>query len=428
MDVEDDIELKELVPGTSYSSDGGEDSDLDYEENGVELKELIAKAESYKNRITKENKEKQKEKDTSLDTEHSEGVEYEFGVEDEEKSFISILKQAFVANKKGQGKDEYLCDGNINALLGGNREEKPDYTVKIVDMNNIHKTYLLGVEGVPALRGVDLQVQKGEFVIIFGTSGGGKTSMLNIMGTIDKPTKGTMHLCNTRISRSTTDVELSAIRRSKLGFVFQTFNLLSSLTALENVMLPMILEGKLSRRERKARAIDLLTRVGMSERLGHLPSQLSGGEQQRVTIARSISNNPEILLLDEPTGDLDTKNTTIVMKLLTDLHQKDNITLVMVTHELSLKYFADRVVWMRDGKVQKVEIVKEAQKKMAYEKLREDLIKFGLNFDEDPTEQLELVVEEMDEEPPLESVTFTRTTIREPRDYPQVMWNRHSQQ
>jgi ABC-type lipoprotein export system ATPase subunit len=169
----------------------------------------------------------------------------------------------------------------------------------IVDVDNVHKTYLLGVEGVPALRGVSLGVRRGEFVCIFGTSGGGKSSLLNIIGTIDQPTKGSLYLCGRRVSHHTSDAQTAALRLRRIGFVFQTFNLVSSLTARENVELPMLLEGSRTRAQRRARSEELLALMGMSDRLGHLPSQLSGGEQQRVTIARSIANDPDILLLDE---------------------------------------------------------------------------------------------------------------------------------
>eukprot|EP01089_Gocevia_fonbrunei_P000164 TRINITY_DN10170_c0_g3_i1.p1 TRINITY_DN10170_c0_g3~~TRINITY_DN10170_c0_g3_i1.p1 ORF type:complete len:496 (+),score=121.10 TRINITY_DN10170_c0_g3_i1:99-1586(+) len=279
---------------------------------------------------------------------------------------MKVMKQAVHVYNE----DKYLASGNITALIELDEHEKEDDAL-ILTMKNIHKTYLLGVEGVPALRGVSLSVRRGEFLVIFGTSGGGKTSLLNIIGTIDKPTKGSMKIAGTRISKSTTDTELSELRRNKLGFVFQTFNLLSSLNALENVMLPMILAGKYTREERIRRAKDLLRRVGMGKRFNHVPSQLSGGEQQRVTIARSIANEPDILLLDEPTGDLDTVNSMIVMKLLTDLHQNEGLTLVMVTHELHLKNFADRVVWMRDGKIQNVETVDKRKRKEAYKQLNE---------------------------------------------------------
>ncbi|EFA84749.1 putative non-transporter ABC protein [Heterostelium album PN500] len=243
----------------------------------------------------------------------------------------------------------------------------------IVVMKNIHKTYLLGIEGVPALRGVTMNIKRGEFVCIFGTSGGGKTTMLNLIGTIDKPTKGDMKLCGKMINHKTTDKDLAYIRLKNIGFVFQTFNLLSSLTALENVEMPMILLGELSATERRERAISLLTKVGMKDRLDHIPSQLSGGEQQRVTIARAMANNPDILLLDEPTGDLDTVNTSVVMKLLTDLNKNENITLVMVTHDVGLKMYADRIIWMRDGKIQRFESVQTDARREHYARLDREI-------------------------------------------------------
>jgi len=223
----------------------------------------------------------------------------------------------------------------------------------------IYITYLLGIEGVPALRGVSLTILRGEFIVILGKSGGGKTSLLNILGTIDKPTKGEVYICGKRITSETTDPEFSFLRLRKIGFVFQTFNLISTMTAAENVSLPMILDGRLDRQQIRSRAHELLSRVGMSGRLDHLPSQLSGGEQQRVTIARAIANRPQVLLLDEPTGDLDTKNTHIILKLLLELNRKEGITLIMVTHDIALKNFAHRVIHMVDGKVFKVETVKE---------------------------------------------------------------------
>jgi putative ABC transport system ATP-binding protein len=226
-------------------------------------------------------------------------------------------------------------------------------------------------------RGVSLSIKRGEFVVIFGLSGGGKTTLLNIMGTIDKPTKGDMRLCGTHIDSHTSDSVFSQIRLHEIGFVFQAFNLLGSMTALENVEMPMILAGKLSREQRRARAVSLLERVGMGERLNHVPSQLSGGEQQRVTIARAIANSPSLLLLDEPTGDLDSRNTAVVMNLLTELNQKQKITLVMVTHDVAMRGFADRVVWMRDGKIVRVEQISQETRDLRFSQLREDLAKYG---------------------------------------------------
>jgi putative ABC transport system ATP-binding protein len=277
----------------------------------------------------------------------------------------------------------------------------------VMSMKNVHKTYLLGVEGIPALRGVSVTIRKGEFVVVFGTSGGGKTTMLNLIGTIDKPTKGEMFLCGHRMRRNcflplddkntlvflflfsqniflsyffkilgitdrTPDALLAEIRLKKMGFVFQTFNLLGALTAQENVEMPMVLLGDLSAAERSKRAVDLLTTVGLSKRLDHFPSQLSGGEQQRVTIARAIANRPELLLLDEPTGDLDSVNGAIVMDLLTKLHDR-GLTLVMVTHDVHLKNFADRVVWMRDGKISRIDVNSAEAKRTARDELAADL-------------------------------------------------------
>ena len=180
---------------------------------------------------------------------------------------------------------------------------------------------------------------------------------MNIIGTIDKPSKGDIYICGLRIKQSTKDSLLASIRLNKLGFVFQTFNLIGSLTALENVELPMQLQGRLTRAEIRERANQLLKDVGLDHRTDHFPNQLSGGEQQRVTIARSIANKPKILLLDEPTGDLDTRSTDIVMKILVDLNVRERITMIMVTHDQGLKYFAHRVVRMNDGKVARIDTI-----------------------------------------------------------------------
>jgi len=249
--------------------------------------------------------------------------------------------------------DFQVIDINSSALKPMN--DKDEKKKDIVVLKNVHKTYLLGVEGVTALRGVSLNIKEGEFICILGTSGGGKTTMLNIIGTIDKPTKGEVFIAGHKIKSSTEDKLLASLRLHHLAFVFQTFNLLSSLTAVENVELPMILEGKLSRSEARRRAINLLEKVGLKERINHFPNQLSGGEQQRVTIARALSNNPKILLLDEPTGDLDTKNTDLIMQIIVDLNLKEGITVVMVTHDIGLKNFATKVVRMLDGKIHKIE-------------------------------------------------------------------------
>eukprot|EP00941_MAST-03F_sp_MAST-3F-sp1_P004076 g4076.t1 len=235
----------------------------------------------------------------------------------------------------------------------------------IISLKNIQKTYLLGVEGVAALRGVSFDIFPGEFVILLGKSGSGKTSLLNIIGTIDKPTRGEITIGNTRITERTEEFDLAQVRLRRLGFVFQTFNLLPTLTALENVCIPMVLRGQMSRSARRLRAKKLLAQVGLESRLQHYPSQLSGGEQQRVTIARALANRPSLLLLDEPTGDLDSQCSDQIMRLLLDLNEKHGVTLVMVTHDAYLKNVAHRVVHMMDGKVHRVESVSEKKRNAA---------------------------------------------------------------
>ena len=197
-----------------------------------------------------------------------------------------------------------------------------------------------------------------------------QTSLLNIIGTIDKPTKGEITICGQRITSSTTDRQFADLRLRRIGFVFQTFNLIPSMNAEENVALPMILAGEKSRGSIARRARELLTRVGLGHRLDHLPSQLSGGEQQRVTIARAIANRPQLLLLDEPTGDLDTVNGTIILGLLLQLNRHEGITCVMVTHDQSLKHYAHRVVHMVDGKVLRIETIDEGERLRADSELQ----------------------------------------------------------
>lgn len=260
-------------------------------------------------------------------------------------------------------------------LLKISEEKDSLYLNPAITLRNIHKTYLIGIEGVPALRGVSLTIHKGEFLTIFGTSGGGKTTMLNIIGTIDAPSRGDVKIFDKLIRSNTTDQELSNIRLDKIAFVFQSFNLFPNLNVLENVEIPMKIKGLLSSSERRARALHLLTRVGLENRLNHFPNQLSGGEQQRVTIARALANKPEILLLDEPTGDLDTKNADIVMSILMELNLKEGITMIMVTHDVALKNFAHRVVKVVDGKINHETLVSKEEREECVRQLYERLDK-----------------------------------------------------
>eukprot|EP00659_Diplonema_papillatum_P002926 gene2926-4597_t len=247
----------------------------------------------------------------------------------------------------------------------------------VISCENIQKTYLLGTEGVTALRGVSLDVMEGEFLVIYGTSGGGKTTLLNILGTIDQPTKGNLAVMGNRLTARTPDSVVADLRLHDMGFVFQTFNLLSTMTAAENVQIPMVLSGRMSLSDQKQKVRDLLESVGMSERADHYPSMLSGGEQQRVTIARAMANTPKVLLLDEPTGDLDTKNTKIVIDLLMKLNRDHGVTLVMVTHDPEMKSFAHRAVYVQDGKIGRLETIPVAERDRAMEDLRTDLREGG---------------------------------------------------
>ena len=280
-------------------------------------------------------------------------------------------------NEKKDSKEGFSIVPVNNAqndlLLRVEQDQNTDYmhSSDTIILRNIHKTYLIGIEGVPALRGVSLKIAKGEFLVIFGTSGGGKTTMLNILGTIDTPSRGDVKIFNQLITSRTSDKELSKIRLDKVAFVFQSFNLFPNLNVIENVEMPMKIKGELSAHERRQRAIELLTKVGLANRLNHFPNQLSGGEQQRVTIARALANKPEILLLDEPTGDLDTKNADIVMKILMELNLKDGITMIMVTHDVALKNYAHRFVRVVDGKINSEHIVSTEDREDCVKRLYE---------------------------------------------------------
>ena len=219
----------------------------------------------------------------------------------------------------------------------------------LLEIRDMYKIYAIGDEPVHALDGVSLTVDDGEFVAIMGSSGSGKSTMLNILGCLDVPTKGSYLLDGIEVARRT-PTELAHIRNRKLGFVFQNFNLLPRTSALENVELPDLYRGRLTVRERRRRAMELLARVGLKGRERHTPAQLSGGQQQRVAIARALMNNPPVVFADEPTGNLDTKSSIEIMNLFTEL-SNEGITIVMVTHEDDIAAYAKRHVVMRDGKV-----------------------------------------------------------------------------
>lgn len=218
--------------------------------------------------------------------------------------------------------------------------------VPVVEAMNVKKTYMLGKVPVEALRGVDLKVEKGDFVSILGPSGSGKSTMLNLVGALDKPTSGTLLIDGVDISKLN-DNQLANLRL-KIGFVFQFFNLVPRLTARDNVELSMSI-ANLSKGQRRKRAIELLETVGLKDRVNHKPAELSGGQQQRVAIARALANNPKFLLLDEPTGNVDSKTASEVISLIKKLNIEQNVSIIMVTHDQHLARVARRTVEMFDG-------------------------------------------------------------------------------
>ncbi len=228
--------------------------------------------------------------------------------------------------------------------------------MKVIELIDVEKVYKTDYYEVKALDGINLRIESGEFVIIMGPSGSGKSTLLHLIGCLDKPTKGEVIVKGIETTKLG-DNELTKIRRDMIGFIFQQFYLIPTLTALENVELPMVFKG-IDREERRKRAMKLLELVGLYDVYDRKPNELSGGQQQRVAIARALANDPTILLCDEPTGNLDTKTGEKIIGTIREFNEKRGVTVVLVTHNLSLKKFGDRVVYMRDGKIEKVEQVK----------------------------------------------------------------------
>ncbi len=219
----------------------------------------------------------------------------------------------------------------------------------LITLNDIGRKYVIGTEIIHALKSVSLTINKGEFVALMGPSGSGKSTLMNILGCLDTPTKGDYILNGINVSNMT-DNDLADVRNKEIGFVFQTFNLLPRNTALDNVALPLIYAG-VSREQRRERAKQNLTNVGLGNRMDHKPNELSGGQRQRVAVARALVNNPSIILADEPTGNLDTKTSIEIMGLIEDIHQRGN-TIILVTHEEDIAMHAHRIVRMRDGLIE----------------------------------------------------------------------------
>ena len=227
--------------------------------------------------------------------------------------------------------------------------------MSIIKIENIRRDFVVGSETVHALRGVSFEINQGEFVSIMGTSGSGKSTMLNILGCLDKPTSGEYYIDNIAVSGLSKD-QLSHIRNRKIGFVFQSYNLLPRTTAIENVELPLLYNNDIKKNERRERAIEALKLVGLEDRMMHMPNQLSGGQQQRVAIARALVSDPVIILADEATGNLDTRTSYEIMSLFQDLNAQGK-TIAFVTHESDIAQFTTRTIMLRDGKVIKDEPV-----------------------------------------------------------------------
>lgn len=219
----------------------------------------------------------------------------------------------------------------------------------LIQITNIKRDFQLGNETINVLKGIDLQINKGEYVALMGPSGSGKSTLMNLLGCLDTPTSGTYILNGNDVSQMHDD-DLAKIRNKEIGFVFQTFNLLPRTTALDNVALPMIYAGY-SKTDRNIRATEVLKQVGLDDRMDHQPNQLSGGQRQRVAVARALVNKPSIILADEPTGNLDSKTSVEIMKLFGDIHAAGN-TVILVTHEEDIAKYAHRIIRLRDGMIE----------------------------------------------------------------------------
>ena len=224
--------------------------------------------------------------------------------------------------------------------------------MELIKLDDIRKTYHLGEIDVPVLKGVSLTIERGEMVALMGVSGSGKSTLMNILGCLDRPTGGQYWLDGEEVSRLSAD-QRAMIRNKKIGFVFQSFNLLARTSALDNVMMPLTnTASSLSDREGRKRAATMLERVGLGERMDHHPSQLSGGQQQRVAIARALVNNPPLLFADEPTGNLDTKTSKEILRMFQRLSDEDGITVVLVTHDADVASHAQRIIHIKDGLIE----------------------------------------------------------------------------
>lgn len=232
-------------------------------------------------------------------------------------------------------------------------------TKEIIKIQDLSKIYSNGDIQVEALIGVNLSINQGDFIAIMGASGSGKSTLMNILGCLDRPTDGHYYLEGIDVKEKS-DNELSAVRNKKIGFVFQSFNLIPRISALKNIELPMIY-GKINAEERHARSLELLESVGLGDRSHHMPNELSGGQKQRVAIARALANKPQIILADEPTGNLDSQSSAEIMELFVKLNREEGNTVIIVTHEREIAEFTDRIIKFKDGKVIEDEYISEVK-------------------------------------------------------------------
>jgi len=235
----------------------------------------------------------------------------------------------------------------------------------VVRTRDVHKIYLMGKVEVHALRGITLDIKRGEYISIMGPSGSGKSTLFNMIGGLDKPTSGSVYINEVDLAQLDA-YELAWLRCRTIGYIFQTFNLIPVMTALENVTLPMIFAG-VPEDERRDRGMELLKRVGLAERWNHKPFELSGGQQQRVAIARALANDPAIILADEPTGNLDLRTGKEIIELLKELNEEKGVTIISATHDLKMIDVSDRVIWIRDGQISRIEDRSKIQVEAALE-------------------------------------------------------------
>ena len=236
----------------------------------------------------------------------------------------------------------------------------------IIEVHNLRKVYRMGDEKIVALNHVDLEIEKGEICCLFGTSGSGKSTLLNMLAGLEKPTKGTIEIKKVHVEKLN-ETQLATFRQKYIGFVFQSYNLIPTLTAQENVALPLIFQG-MSKKDRDKRAKEMLEAVGLGKRLKHKPKEMSGGQQQRVSIARAFVNRPQILFADEPTGNLDTHTTLEVMDIITRIAKELNQTMIIVSHDPEIASYAHKVITIQDGDVLKIEKNIEGRRELVYEK------------------------------------------------------------